>query len=93
MALDDLVDRARSISKGLTTLNELERCCYNLLHETFGVAPTDAEVKELVRAVRRVDHRELDRILESQEGDGREPLQRQTGGGREVIRKSEHRAG
>lgn len=97
MSLKGLVYRVESLRSRSTETERLpdRELARQALIQEFGVEPTAAEVAELASAVEAVYQRKAAEnafwtVTEDDEHDERE---RQTRGGREVIRKSEHRAG
>lgn len=94
MAIDGLVSRFEEVRSRITERTRLSErvIARQALIEEFGVEPTAMEITELVLAVELHHERERseDEFWADDELDERE---RQTRGGREVIYKSEHRAG
>jgi hypothetical protein len=95
MALTDLVNRLRHLRKtdpqfaGL----KLRQCAWLVLRTEFGVDPSDEEVIELAREVRRVVGEDSSFLEDWDFEEEANTKGRQTGGGREIVYKSEPRAG
>jgi hypothetical protein len=97
MALVDLVNEVRRMRYADPKIAELtlEASARLVLRKKFGVDPSDAEVIELAEEVMRTarENREFFHDWDFEEDAKKNEWQRQTRGGKEIVYKSEYRAG